>query len=165
MTVNPIKLNEIARIAEILADMCDGDEVLFADMMEGEAPAHEIVQRLADAIAADQEVLAGIKERAADLADRKARYEGRIIAGKKAIGAVLRAARLPSIVLPEATWSVREGKTKLVVLDPEAVPFDFTRVKQEPDKPAINAAFENADELPNWLSREPASDIVTQRSR
>ena len=59
----------------------------------------------------------------------------------------------------------REGKAKLVVADPEAVPFDFTRVKQEPDKTAINAAFENEEDLPNWLTREPATDIITQRSK
>ena len=76
--VSPIKLNEIARIAELIEAMCDGDEVLFADMMEAEAPAHDIINRLSDAVARDQERLAGIKDRAAALAERKARYEARI---------------------------------------------------------------------------------------
>lgn len=165
MSVNPIKLSEIARMAEIMAEMCEGDDLLFADMMEAEAPAHDIIQRLSNAIAADQELLTGIKERAADLSERKARYEARITAGKRAIGAVLRCAKLPKVELPDATWSVRDGKAKLIVADPEAVPFDFTRVKQEPDKQAINAAFESAEELPNWLTREPPTDIVTQRSK
>ena len=165
MTVSPIKLNEIARIAELLGAMCDGDEILFADMMEGEAPAHDIIARIADAVALDQERLTGIKERAADIAARKARYEARIDAGKRAIGAVLRAAGLAKVELPEATWSVRDGNARLVVIDPEAVPFDMTRVKQEPDKIAINAAYENAAALPNWLAREPATDIITQRSK
>ena len=165
MTVSPIKLNEIARIAELLGALCDGDEVLFADMMEGESPAHDIISRIADAVALDQERLTGIKERAADIATRKARYETRIDAGKRAIGAVLRAAGLAKVELPEATWSVRDGKAKLIVIDPEAVPFDMTRVKQEPDKIAINAAYENAAALPNWLVREPATDIITQRSK
>lgn len=165
MTVSPIKLNEISRFAEIMAEMCEGDEALFADMMEGSTDAHQIIQRISDAIAEDQERLAGIKERAADLAERKARYEARVTAGKRAIGAVLRSANLPKVELPDATWSVRDGKAKLVVVDPDAVPFDMTRVKQEPDKTAINAAFENAEELPNWLTREPAQDIITQRSK
>lgn len=165
MSISPIKLNEISRFAEIMAEMCDGDEVLFADMMEAETPAHEIIQRISDAIAEDQERIAGIKERAADLAERKARYEARVAAGKRAIGAVLRSAKLAKVELADATWSVRDGNAKLVVVDPDAVPFDLTRVKQEPDKAAINAAFENAEELPNWLIREPASDIITQRSK
>jgi uncharacterized protein YbjT (DUF2867 family) len=165
MNVSPIKLNEISRFAEIMAEMCDGDDTLFADMMEAETDAFEVIQRLSDAIAEDQARIAGIKERATDLAERKARYEVRVSAGKRAIGAVLRSAGLPKVELPDATWSVRDGKAKLVVVDPDAVPFDFTRVKPEPDKIAINAAFESADELPNWLTREPATDIVTQRSK
>ena len=165
MTVSPIKLNEIARIATLLEAMCDGDEILFADMMEAEAPAHDIISRLADAVALDQERLTGIKERAADIATRKARYEARIDAGKRAIGMVLRAAGLAKVELPEATWSVRDGKARLVVTDPEAVPFDMTRVKQEPDKTAINAAYGLSELLPNWLAREPATDIITQRSK
>ena len=164
-SVSPIKLNEIARIAELLEAMCDGDEVLFADMMEAEAPAHDIIGRLSDAVARDQERLAGIMLRAAALAERKARYEARIEAGKRAIGKVLRAAGLAKAELPEATWSVREGKARLVVTDPEAVPFDLTRVKTEIDKTAINAAYEHAAALPNWLVREPATDIITQRNK
>ena len=165
MTVSPIKLNEIARIAELLGAMCDGDEILFADMMEGEAPAHDIIARIADMIAEDTIMRVGIDLRIDDLCQRRARFEQRINAGKKAIGMVLRAAGLPKVILPEATWSVRDGKARLVVIDPEAVPFDMTRVKQEPDKTAINAAYENAAALPNWLAREPATDIITQRSK
>lgn len=162
---SPIKLNEIARIAELLEQMCDGDEILFADMMEAEAPAHDIIQRIADAIAEDTMMRVGIDLRIDDLSQRRARFEQRINAGKKAIGMVLRAASLPKVILPEATWSVRDGKAKLVVVDPEAVPFDMTRVKQEPDKAAINAAYAEATELPNWLVREPPTDIITQRSK
>lgn len=165
MTVSPIKLNEISRYAEIMAEMCEGDDALFADMIEGSTDAHEIIQRISDAIATDQERLTGIKERAASLAERKARYEARISAGKQAIGAVLRSAKLPKVELPDATWSVRDGKAKLVVVDPDAVPFDLTRVKQEPDKAAINAAYADAEELPNWLTREPAADIITERRK
>ena len=165
MSVSPIKLNEIARIAVLLEAMCDGDEILFADMMEAEAPAHDIIARIADMIAEDTIMRVGIDLRIDDLSQRQARFEQRINAGKKAIGMVLRAANLPKVILPEATWSVRDGKAKLVVTDPEAVPFDMTRVKQEPDKTAINAAYEHAEALPNWLAREPATDIITQRSK
>ena len=165
MKASPIKLNEIARIASLLAIMCEGDEVLYADMMEAEAPAHDIIRRMGESIAADQERIAGIKERAADLYERKARYEARVSAGKAAIGVVLRAANLSKVELPEATWSVRDGKPNLSVVDADAVPFEMTRVKQEPDKAAINAAFATAEELPNWLVREPPTDIVTQRGK
>lgn len=165
MNVSPIKLNEIARIAGLLATMCEGDDVLYADMMEAEAPAHDIIRRMADFIAEDRMMLSGIDLRIDDLVTRRKRIEGRINSGKQAIGVVLRAANLLKVELPEATWSVRDGKSNLVVVDPDAVPFEMTRVKQEPDKAAINAAFASEDELPNWLVREPPTDIVTQRSK
>lgn len=162
---SPIRLKEIERIAELIEPLCDGDEQLFSDMMEGESPVHDVIQRLHDHIASDGEMIAGIKARADDLAERRKRLEARVDNGKQAIGMVLRAAKLSKCELPEATYSVRDGKAKLVIIDPEAVPYEFTRVKEEPDKPAINAAFENKDELPNWLVREPARDVVTQRSK
>jgi len=160
-----IQLAEIARIAEQLAILCDDDERLFADMMEGETDVHRIVGKLHGQIAHDGELLTGIAERQADLAERKRRLSDRTIATKAAIGQFLRAARLPKIELPEATYSVRDGKPSLRVIDPEAVPAEYCRQKIEPDKPAINMDFSDAETLPNWLVREPARDVVTARTK
>jgi hypothetical protein len=77
----------------------------------------------------------------------------------------LRAARLPKLELPEVTYSVRDGKPRLEVTSPLAVPEEYCAVKLVPDKAKINAAFADADSLPNWLVREPATDIVTGRAR
>lgn len=159
------RLMELARIAAELDVLCDNDEALFADMMEGETDVHAYVQKLHDSLAADGEMLVGIKARMDDLAERKRRFEARQSATKAAIGKVLRIARLPKIELPEATYSVRDGKPALRVVDPEAVPEGFLRNKPEPDKPAINSAFADAAELPNWLVREPARDVVTARTK
>lgn len=160
-----IALAEIARIAEQLAILCDDDEQLFADMLEGETDLHRIVGKLHDQIARDGELIEGIAVRQANLAERKRRLSDRQIAVKAAVGQFLRAARLSKIELPEATYSVRDGKQKLVILDPSAVPIEFQRMKPEPDKQAINEAFAEAENLPNWLSREPARDVVTARTK
>ncbi len=161
----PIALAEVARIAALLADACGDDEQLFTDMLEGETDLFEIVGRLHQQIASDTEHLDGIAARKADLDARKARLSERVGASKAAIGRFLRAAGLPKIELAEATYSVRDGKPSLRIVDPEAVPFEFTRSKVEPDKTAINTAFADAEELPNWLTREEARDVVTQRSK
>lgn len=63
------------------------------------------------------------------------------------------------------TYSVRDGKPSLRVVDPEAVPAEYQRIKSEPDKPKINAAFADADALPNWLTREDSRDVVTGRTK
>lgn len=158
-----IEADAIARISEQLAPMCDGDEELLHDMLVGETNIDHLVRRVHEQVMRDGELLVGIKERQDDLAGRKQRIANRQSAMKAAIGKLLRAGRLNKLELPEVTYSVRDGKPALRVVDPEAVPEGFQRVKREPDKTAINEHFADASDLPNWLVREPAVDVVTGR--
>lgn len=160
-----VQLAEIQRIATELDTLCGDDELLFLDMLEGETDLHGIIGRLHQRLAADQELVAGITERAADLAERKKRLSARIDATKAALGKFLRAAKLPKIEIAEATISVRDGKPNLEVVNPDAVPEALTRIRREPDKTAINAAYADADSLPNWLARTEATDIITVRTK
>lgn len=160
-----VQLSEVARIAEQLAVLCDDDERLFADMIEGETDLYKIVGRLHGQIASDTELLTGISTRQAELAERKRRLSDRVTATKCAIGQFLRAAKLAKIELPEATYSVRDGKPKLEVVSEDAVPEQFCTLIRKPVKAAINEAFADADDLPNWLVREPARDVVTARTK
>lgn len=161
----PIQLAHIRAVAEALAPHCEEDEQLFHDMLTGETDIDRIVSRMHEQIARDGEMLVGIKERAAALSERKSRIEARIAAYKRQIGIVLRVAQLPKLELPEVTYSVREGKPKLVIVDPEAVPPEYQRIKAEPDKTLINDAFADSESLPNWLTVEPATDVVTARTK
>jgi hypothetical protein len=160
-----VRLAEIERIAEMLAPFCDGDEQLFHDMMTGESAVDHVASRIWEQVARDTEILAGIKERKSILAERQSRLERRAEVGKAAIGEVLRRAKLKKLELPEVTLSVRDGKPKLEIADKDAVPTAFQRATYAPDKTAINEAFEDSDALPNWLTRIPAKDIVTGRTR
>lgn len=160
-----LRLGEIERIAEMLAPYCDGDEQLFHDMMQGESSVDHVASRIWEQVARDTEILAGIKERKASIAERQSRLERRVEAGKAAIGEVLRRARLKKLELPEVTLSVRDGKPKLEIVDKDAVPSAFQRATYAPDKTAINEAYDDSDQLPNWLTRLPARDIVTGRTR
>ena len=158
-----LDMAQLRREAEQLDQLCGGDDQLFADMMEGETDVHRIVARIHEQYMRDEEMALGIKERQAALAERRKRIETRAANGKAMIGKVLRIARLPNIELPEATYSVRDGKPVLKVVDPAAVPEMFTVTKPAPDKRAINEAYHDSDSLPNWLVREPATDVVTAR--
>jgi len=160
-----IQLAEIHRIATELDVLCGDDELLFADMLEGETDLFTIIGKLHRHISADLELITGIAERQADLAERKRRLSARVDAAKASVGKFLRAAKLPKVDLPEATYSVRDGKPSLAIVNPAAVPDDLCRVKREPDKAAINTAFAGQDDLPNWLTREPARDVVTVRTK
>lgn len=156
---------EIARIAGELAPMCGEDETLFADMIEGETDLHHIVQYMHDQRMRDEEMLAGIAERKADLLAREKRIKDRSAKWKAEIGKFLRVAKLAKLELPEVTYSVREGKSRLVVVDADAVPDNCTTLVRKPVMAAINDEYGAADKLPNWLVREPASDIVTGRTK
>lgn len=160
-----IRLDEIRRIAEWLTEVCEDDERLFADMTEAESPAQDLLEQVYDRIASDEELLAGIKERQEALAERKKRLEHRRDMNREAIGKILRAAGIKKAELVECTVSVREGKPKLIVNDPDAVPAEYTRMNVEVDKKAINEAFADAEELPNWLAVSPATDVVSIRSK
>ena len=162
-----LALPQMRAIAEQIAPHCDGDTIFQLDMIEGES-GHDprwLVERLHEQLARDDEMLVGIKEREAALKDRKSRIEARRDTLKGQIGKVLRAVQLSKLELPEATYSVRDGNPKLVVCDADAVPDEMTRVKRAPDMAEIKAHYEHTAALPNWLRREPASDIVTGRTR
>lgn len=158
-------LGRLSQAAEALDTLCGDDERLFADMMLGETDIDHVVRRIHEQRARDEEMLAGIKERKAALLERERRIAARADGAKALIGKVLRVARMTKLELPEVTYSVRDGKPALKVVDPEAVPDIFLRFKSEPDKAAINEAFADASELPNWIVREPASDIITARTK
>lgn len=159
-------LGRIAQVAAELDQLCGGDdEQLFADMMVGETDIDHVVLRIHEQFARDGEMLVGIKERKAAIGERQARIERRMEAAKSLIGKVLRVGRLTKLELPEVTYSIREGKPSLKVVDPEAVPEDLCRVKREPDKAAINEIYAGQDALPNWLVREDARDVITARTK
>lgn len=159
-------LGRIAQTADELDKLLGGDdERLFHDMLLGESDIDHIVTRIHEQLARDTEMLVGIGERKAALCERQDRITRRIEAAKTLIGKVLRAGRLAKLELPEVTYSIREGKPTLKVVDPEAVPEELCRTKREPDKPKINETYAQSDALPNWLQRVPAIDIVTARTK
>lgn len=155
----------IEAIAAQIAPMCDGDEQLLQDMLEGETDLLSVAKRMHEQLARDNELLAGIAERMAELKGRQKRFKARAARFKAEIGNLLRAANLTTLELPEATYSVRNGKPNLVVVDPAAVPERLQVCSWSPNKAAINEQFNDADDLPNWLTREPATDIVTARTK
>jgi hypothetical protein len=162
-----IDLRHIAIAADELDKLLGGDddERLFHDMLIGETDIDHIVARIHEQVARDEETVVGIAERKAALLDRERRIKNRKDAGKALIGKVLRAGHLTKLELPEVTYSVRQGKPGLKVVDADAVPDELQRIFREPDKAAINDIYAEAKELPNWLVREPVRDVVTARTK
>lgn len=160
-----IERAEIARIADALAAACGDDERLFADMLEGETNLHGLVGRLHNGIAEDDERVTGIKARQAELTERKARYERRIAASRHAIADLMAAGRQSKLELAEATFSLRDGKPKLIAADPEALPAEYQTWTVAAKKKEINADYAGVVDLPNWLTREDGKPTLTVRTK
>ena len=66
---------QIQAVAEQIAPMCDGDEQLLQDMLEGETDLLSLVSRMHAQYARDNEMLAGIAERKTALMAREKRIK------------------------------------------------------------------------------------------
>lgn len=165
--MNPtIEATNIKRAVDWLVSQCGDDASdMLPDFLEGETDLHKLITRLHEGIANDAGMVTGIKERKADLDTRQKRLEARIDAQKGAIVMLMQAGKQSKVELPEVTYSLRDGKPKLVVVDDDAVPTEYCTLIRKPVKAAINEAFADAEVLPNWLVLEPAKPILTPRTK
>ena len=160
-----LDLAALKRDAEQLDELCGGDERLFHDMLLGETSIDRIIMRIHDVVQDSQGMASALGERIKEMQARKKRLETRADNGRAFIGKALRIARLAKLELPEVTYSVRDGKPSLEVVDVSAVPEEYLTYKPTPNKTQINADFDPAGDLPNWLVVREGGDIVTGRTK
>ena len=99
-----------------------------------------------------------------DLKARRDRFERRDEAFRRLMLQMLQAANLRKIELPEATISIRNGSPKVIVIDEEAIPETFIRIKREPDKARIKVALQDGGSVPGAaLSNQ--EDYITIRTK
>ena len=158
-----LTIAQIEAIKAHFGDALDDDERLWLDTLEGETDAHELIVKLLDRVEEAKARATALAEQIKDRSERRARFEAQERAARAAIMSVMRAAELRSLTLPQATLSVRDLAARLVIADAGAVPDDFTVIKRVPDSKAINDAFAEAADLPNWLTREAGRSSLTVR--
>jgi len=141
----------------------DTDERLLIDTIEGETNAVEFIRKLLNDNEQDAGNIEALKVQIEERRLRRQAAEARIDRRKEAIARLLMAAGIKKLPLPEATLSARMGSPKLDVLDEGAVPDELRVPKLVPSKTAINAEYENATTLPNWLTRDEAKPVLTVR--
>lgn len=140
MTPLNVTMEQVAAIRAHLAG--EGDEQLYADMLEGSTDLHEWVRYLLDKIEEDEGATKVLAEQIGDRQARKSQAGNRIERRREAIQAFLECAGIDKLTLPEATLSVRKVAPKAVVTDEAAVPEHLCRVKRSPDMAAIKAEVE-----------------------
>jgi hypothetical protein len=128
------------RLLALCPDIAD-DERLFADMLEGEGgSAIQILERLVEASIEADTLAEGAKRRAADLAERHARFERRRDALRSVALDALCALTLRRLERPAWTISVRQQPAPLL-LDEAALPDQWWRTKREPMRGDIRQAL------------------------
>jgi hypothetical protein len=115
----------------------DDDQVLLADMLEGETGLHEfltaVVRRMLEARAS----IGGIGQYISELKVRQDRLDQRVEAMRALAFKLMQAAEVRKLELIPATLSIRGGQPKVIVTDEAALPPDCVRIKREPDRIAI----------------------------
>jgi hypothetical protein len=133
--------SQVAAVALMLAD--SDDEQLKLDTLEGQTDLFEITRYLLGKVEEDEGVISALAEQISDRQARKQSAENRIKRRREAMMALIQAAKLEKLTLPEATLSVRAVAPKPLVTDEAAVPDEYCKVIRKPDLTAIKAGMES----------------------
>lgn len=156
---------QVAAIRIQLLDAVGDDAQLWADTLEGQTDLFECVSALLNDIEEDEGQKAALTEQMDARKMRRDRCDVRIQAKRNAIAALMEAAGLDKLQLPEATISYRMTSPKLEINDAAAVPDEFMEVKRVPSKTRINEQFSVDGPLPNWLRADPAKPSIAIRRK
>lgn len=153
--MNPaVKAAVLARIASLRDELgeYDADEILRADMLEGETDMDGILSHLVRSLNHARFDEAGAK---AALDEAKDRYEARMNSARRRIETaraciedIMTSAGLDKRKLPEGSISITHGKPSLWLEEGFTPPQGYERIKIEPDKEAIKAAVMAGERIP-----------------
>lgn len=123
------------------------DQDLLADMLEGQTDFNEVIAALAKDIKLSKANVAGIKEVAKGLKERQARFEAKEEFARSLILKLMEAAGVKKLTLPVATINLTNVSPSVMIVDEDAIPDAFMRIKKEPNKTAIKAALEAGQQV------------------
>ena len=156
----------IAAVASLIRDLLgdDCDDATLADTLEGETDLMEVVDALLEADAEARALADAVKQREAELAERRRRIEARSAAARRGMLELLNASGLLKIERPAGTVSRLKGRARVQITDEDAVPTQLCRVVKHPDKGAIKKALEAGEDVPG-AELVMGSDTVSVRVR
>ncbi len=125
-----------AAIRAEIAEDGETDEQLLQDMIEGETDVFEMLDRLAELVAEDQELVDGISNREADLRERKSRIKFRQGRRRAYIEQAMTVMEAKKLERPEATLSLSKRADRLVIVEEADIPSQFWK----PGDPVLDKA-------------------------
>lgn len=141
---------EIAKLLETYPELAE-DEQLRVDAIEGETDAYKILEKALDEKHDAEATMEGIGIRMQHLQERAGRFMRKSEAMKALIKAIMQAAKLDKVQLPEATLSITKPRNSVSIEDVDALPQGYFRLKREADKAAIKSALEQGNEIPGAI--------------
>lgn len=140
------------------------DEVLRADMIEGETDANEFLRSLEQRRAESVCLAEAVQLQINALGERMKRFLNREHSCRQLMFRVMEAANLRKLELPEATLSIRPGVPKVIITIEELLPLEMWRFRKEPDKTKIKETIQGGTPVPgaSLSNCEPVLSIRTK---
>lgn len=141
------------------------DEILRADMLDGETNISDV---LTDLIRMGEDARAlrdATKQQQSNLKARADRFDRRIEFTRSLMMAILNAANLRKLELPEGTVYLRNNPQQIVgEPDADKLPDALCKIERKPDKKALLAALKEGQVFEGLaLSNSPPSIVVVVR--
>lgn len=154
---------QIANLLTTCPELAE-DDVLRADMIEGETDAFTFLSVIARKIGEAKALSDGANGYAKELLDRCERLDRRNESLRKLAFTIMDAAGLKKAELAEATLSIRNGQRKVIIADENQIPEPLWRVKRDPDKTAIREKLLAGEYVPGaeLSNAEPTLSIRTK---
>ncbi|QIO34353.1 siphovirus Gp157 family protein [Bradyrhizobium sp. 1(2017)] len=153
---------EIERLIHDYPEIAE-DEVLRADMLDGETAISDVLTDLIRMAEDAKAMRDATKSRQDDLKARAQRFDRRVEFVRSLMLAILDAANLRKVELPEGTIFLRNNAQQIVgEIDPAVLPDDLVKIERKADRAAIKDALKAGRDLPGLvLSNSPPSVVVT----
>lgn len=152
--------SQIEALLREYPDLAD-DEILRADMLEGETDISEVVTAIHRMIEDARALKDGTQARFDDLKGRRDRFQKRIDFGRDLISKILEAAQIRKLELPEVTASLRNNPPSLIGdPDPNELPDAFVKITRSADRKAIREALERGDLVPGCFLSNAAPTLT-----
>jgi hypothetical protein len=152
--------NLILRYPEIAED-----QILRADMLDGETSISDVMTDLIRMCEDARAMRDGTKDQLNNLKLRGERFDRRIEFARSLMMAILGAADLRKLELPEGTVYLRNNAQQIVgEVDAAKLPDDLCKIERKPDKAKIKEALKAGQALDGLaLSNSPPSVVVVVR--
>ena len=129
--------------AELAERFPDVDEETLRDTLEGMTDLTDMLGELIRSSLDDRAFVAALKQREADMKERRERFETRAQKKRDLVEAVMERADIQKIAEADFTAGMRAGKRKVMVIDEAAIPENFWRAQAPTlDKVALLTALQ-----------------------